>query len=190
MGNTNNIQKLTGKLLLSTMATPSDKYLSKSIVLVCQHSKDGAMGLITNKVVPDLEILSLLNKTDLSHLQNKNNMPFHLGGTENTDKCFVIHSNDFKFESSRKIDKQMSFATFDDLFRIPPLSAPKNKIACVGCCSWEPGQLEDEVGRTLWIPLDADKDLIFGNPFFDKWRAALFKIGSKSKLLLEKFGNA
>lgn len=185
----NDIENLAGKILLATLAI-SNEYLSKSMVFVCCHDKNGAMGLVVNKLLPDISAQNTLKKLNINVNQTKS-LEIHFGGLEESDKCFILHSGDYLPPKSTLIKADIALTTNADIIKsFISGECPQKKIVCVGCCIWENKQLEKEVASSYWIPIESDEDLIFGDSKADKWSKALLKIGSRTNLLLDARGNA
>lgn len=185
----NDIENLTGKILLATPAI-SNEYLSKSMVFVCNHDKNGAMGLVINKLIPNMDIRGLLRKLNVNS-RGLENLELHFGGMEESDRCFVLHSDDYLASESTMMAGNIALTINTDIIRVSTSNGgPKKKIICLGCCLWEVEQLENEVAASYWIPIDADEALIFGDQKADKWSKALLKIGSHTNLFSNSQGNA
>lgn len=188
----NDIENLTGKILVATPAI-SNEYLNKSMVLVCSHDENGAMGLIINKPIPSMNIGNLMRRLNL-YSEEFENLEVYFGGLEETDRCFILHSDDYLLEKSSRIRDGVALTINADIIRAS-LSGrwpqgPRERMVCIGCCIWEMDQLENEVASSYWIPVESDEALIFGNPKVDKWSKALLKIGMHSSLFSKESGNA
>lgn len=185
----NDIQNLTGKILVSTSSI-SKEYLNKSMIFVCSHDKNGAMGVIINKLIPNMNMKDLLTKLEINR-KNIKNIDIHFGGREEIDRCFVLHSDDCLVIDSTIITKNIAMTINTDIIKAITSSVDsKKKIFCLGCCLWDSEQLENEVASSHWIPIEADEALIFGDPNTDKWSKALLKIGSQTTLFSNIHGNA
>ena len=185
----NDIENLTGKILISTPAI-SNEYLSKSMVFICNHDKSGAMGLVINKPIPNMNIKGLLSKINVT-AERLENIELHFGGIEEPYRCFILHSHDYKVSESIIIKDNIALTVNTDILRACISNeGPQKKLICIGCCMWEVEQLENEVASSYWIPIDSDEALIFGNPKADKWSKALMKIGSHTNLFSNTSGNA
>jgi putative transcriptional regulator len=187
--NGNDIQNLTGKILISTPAI-SNEYLNKSMVFVCSHDKNGAMGVVINKLIPNMSIKNILEKLKIS-CNGVDNIETHFGGAEEIERCFILHSDDYLAPESTIISHNIALTINTDIIRAMTSSGgPKRKILCMGCCIWDPEQLENEVASSYWIPIEPDEALIFGDPNSDKWGKALMKIGSQTIVFSDVYGNA
>ena len=185
----NDIENLTGKILLATPAI-SNEYLNKSMVFICSHDRTGAMGLVINKPIPNMDIKSLLQKLKINS-DGLENLEMHFGGPEETDRCFILHSDDYIASESTRIKNNIALTINTDIIRASTSKdGPQKKIICIGCCMWEVEQLENEVASSYWIPIESDEALIFGDPRADKWSKALLKIGLHTNLFLNMSGTA
>ena len=183
------IQHLTGKILLAT-PTVSDSYLNKTMVYICAHDKNGAMGVIINKMIPNMSVCSILKNLRVG-AKGVQDIDIHFGGLEDTDRCFIFHSDDYMSQGSMIISEHIALTINPDILRvITSDGGPERKMLCIGCCTWEPEQLEEEVASGYWVPIEADEALIFGDPRADKWSKALLKIGSRTNVFAEDAGNA
>jgi putative transcriptional regulator len=160
------------------------------MIYVCSHDKNGAMGVVVNKLIPNLDISGLLK-----NLRAKNkelaNLNIHFGGREEIDRCFVLHSDDYMLHNSHLICNNIALTIDKDILNVITANGgPSKKLICIGCCIWETDQLENEVASSYWIPVEQDDALIFGDPKVDKWSKALMKIGSKTSMFSDIQGNA
>ena len=185
----NDIQHLSGKILLATPSI-SEGYLSKTMVYICAHDKNGAMGVIINKMIPNMSIRSILKNLRIGS-RGVQNIDIHFGGLEDADRCFIFHSDDYMTQGSTIISNHIALTINSDILRvITSEGGPERKMLCMGCCLWEADQLEEEVASGYWVPIEADEALIFGDPRADKWSKALLKIGSHTNVFAEAAGNA
>jgi putative transcriptional regulator len=160
------------------------------MVYVCSHDRNGAMGVVINKLIPNLDIGGLLK-----NLRTKNkglaNLNIHFGGGEEIDRCFVLHSDDYMSHNSQLIGNHVALTINKDILNVITANGgPSKKLICIGCCIWDRDQLEDEVASSYWVPVDQDEALIFGDPKVDKWSKALMKIGSKTNMFSDVQGSA
>ncbi|MDR0678423.1 MAG: YqgE/AlgH family protein [Holosporaceae bacterium] len=191
MGNKDNdIQNLRGKILLSTPSI-SNEYLDKSMVYLCSHDNAGAMGVIINKRVPDINVSSIFKKLKIN-LRGMENLDIHFGGLEEIDKCFILHSDDYSSPNSILVGHHLALTINGDIIKVITShgGGPEKKLLCMGCCIWDVEQLENEVASSYWIPIDPDEALIFGDSKADKWSKALLKIGSRTNVFSDLQGNA
>jgi putative transcriptional regulator len=189
---------LDGQMLIATPAM-SDERFARSVIYMCAHSQEGAMGIIVNQPAtnikfPDLLVqLDVLPKQDLIDLgPRREEVKVLKGGPVETGRGFVLHSADFFIENSTlPIDEGICLtATLDILKAIARGSGPANAILALGYAGWAPGQLENEIQGNGWLHCPADPDLIFGTDTSHKYQRALRKIGIDPGMLSSEVGHA
>ena len=175
---------LDGKLLIAMPSIESSVF-ERSVIYMCAHSSEGAMGLIVNKPAPELEFGDLLKQLDISARSDAQPILVHLGGPVEHGRGFVLHSGDYKIEEST-MDVGQGFgmtATLDILRDMATGKGPENSIMALGYSGWGPGQLEREIQNNGWLVCDAATDLVFGTANDDKWGAALGTLGIAPSML-------
>ncbi|MDR0632162.1 MAG: YqgE/AlgH family protein [Holosporaceae bacterium] len=186
----NDIRNLTGKILLSTQAI-SNEYPNKSMIYLCSHDKNGAIGIVINKLIPEMNVCNILKRLSMDMEESVENLDILFGGSEEIDKCFILHSDDYMSSNSTIISNHIALTVNGDILKvITSTGGPTKKLLCMGCCLWDMEQLENEVASSYWIPIDPDEALIFGNPKADKWSKALLKIGSQTNMFSDFQGTA
>ncbi len=186
---------LKGKLLIAMPSIQGDDF-SRSVVFLCDHSADGAMGLVLNKPALQMIFADLIEKLDLGAkpgLVNEDilQMPVMLGGPVKQFQGFVLHSSDYKSDETLKVSPGFSLtATVDVLRAIAAGQGPKRKLLALGYAGWSPGQLEDEILRNGWLTCDADADLVFSGDPALKHEVALKKLGVDPGMLSGEAGHA
>ena len=181
---------LTGKILVS-MPFLSDPRFLHTVIYVCGHDAQGAMGLIVNKGLPAVTFEELLAQmeVDISIIEVK--IPIHYGGPVEIGRGFVLHSSDYMSESTVVIDNGFSMtATLDILRAIATNEGPHDTLLALGYVGWSAGQLEQEVQENGWLTIDANPALIFGSDLDNKWREALATLGIDPAGLSFEVGHA
>jgi len=182
---------LTGKLLIA-MPAMSDPRFARSVVFMCAHSEDGAMGLIINKPATDLSLRGLLQQVSVDVVPDLADRPVHFGGPVEHARGFVLHSGEYQ---SRVTTLPLSgpfgmTATVDVLEDLGAGHGPDRAIVALGYAGWGPGQLEGEIAQNGWLTVDATPDLVFGTPDTGKWEAALRYLGVDALALSSAAGRA
>ena len=189
---------LDGQMLIAT-PTMSDERFARSLIYVCAHSSEGAMGIVVNQPAPNIKFpdllvqLDVLPKEDLIQIGSKrDDVKVLKGGPVETGRGFVLHSADFFIENSTlPIDEGICLtATLDILKAIARGSGPANAILALGYAGWAPGQLETEIQGNGWLHCPADSNLIFGADMSHKYEKALRKIGIDIGMLSSDVGHA
>ena len=189
---------LDGQMLIAT-PTMSDDRFARSVIYVCAHSSEGAMGIIVNQPAANIEFPDLLVQLDvipeaeLIQVKSRSEEVKVLkGGPVETGRGFVLHSADFFIENSTlPIDEGICLtATLDILKAIAKGSGPANAILALGYAGWAPGQLESEIQHNGWLHCPADAELIFGADTDQKYAKALRKLGIEPGMLSSEVGHA
>lgn len=187
----NEIEHLDGKLLIA-MPSMGDTRFERSVIYMCAHSDDGAMGLIINKPLPELEFSDLLEQLEIEIESDKEPINIHFGGPVEHGRGFVLHSRDYEAsEATLGIDEEFGMtASLEILEDISKGEGPKDCILALGYSGWGPGQLEGELRQNGWLVTDADRALVFDKGNEDKWDAAIKSIGVDPRLLSSEGGQA
>jgi putative transcriptional regulator len=189
---------LDGQLLIA-MPAMEDERFARSVIYVCAHSSEGAMGIIVNRPAgsidfPELLVqLNIIDKANPIKLpQNAESMKVLTGGPVDPGRGFVLHSSDFVIEDATlPIDDGICLtATVDILKAIARGGGPKHAVLALGYAGWRPGQLETEIQGNGWLHCAADPDLVFGRDVEDKYLRALRKIGIDPGMLSTEAGHA
>lgn len=182
---------LSGKMLIA-MPSMDDPRFEKTLIYLCAHSGDGALGLVVNRRVDEVSQSDLFNQLKLDASPDAADRHVHYGGPVETGRGFVLHSSDYHAdEATLEVDKEVSMtATVDVLKAIAAGGGPRNAMIALGYAGWGGGQLESELQRNGWLTCDSDDDLIFGLNDDGKWEAALAKLGVDPTWLSAEGGSA
>lgn len=169
---------LTGKLLIA-MPGMGDRRFEHSVVFLCAHSEEGAMGLIVNKPAQDLSFAQLLEQLKIRPTAEGQEIRVHFGGPVEHGRGFVLHSDDYGGgEATLHVADQFAMtATMDIIQAIARGDGPSRSFMALGYAGWGPGQLESEILRNGWLTADASADLVFGEDNRMKWEGALKTLG-------------
>jgi putative transcriptional regulator len=189
---------LDGQMLIAT-PTMQDERFARSVIYICAHSSEGAMGIVVNQPAPHISFKDLLVKLDVIPAADLIELPGRAGGVKvlkggpvETERGFVLHSADFFIENSTlPIDEGVCLtATLDILKAIARGNGPASAILALGYAGWAPGQLENELHHNGWLHWSADPELIFGTDVGAKYDRALKKIGIQPGMLSSEVGHA
>ncbi|MCX7888879.1 MAG: YqgE/AlgH family protein [Rhodobacteraceae bacterium] len=169
---------LSGKLLIA-MPGMGDPRFEKSVIFLCAHSGDGAMGLIVNKPAPDLSFRHLLQQLDIPVSDASRDIRVHFGGPVEHGRGFVLHSGDYQNGSSTlKVEGGFGMtATLDILEAMANGGGPRSSILALGYSGWGPGQLEAEILHNGWLTADATPEIVFDPDDRSKWARAVRQLG-------------
>lgn len=182
---------LTGQLLIA-MPGMNDPRFMHSVIYMCAHSDDGAMGLIINKPVAEIGLRELLSQLDIDASDDLKPGPVHFGGPVEQGRGFVLHSTDYESPvATLKVEGGLSMtATLDVLEEIGAGRGPTSRLLALGYAGWGPGQLEAEIGQNGWLTCAASDELVFDLPNPEKWEAALKTLGVDALALSATAGHA
>jgi putative transcriptional regulator len=182
---------LTGQLLIA-MPNMGDTRFSRTVIYVCAHSEDGAMGLVINKPVEHISFPELLGQLGIEPSPNVEPIRIMLGGPVDTSRGFVLHTADyFTQDATLQVSGQVGLtATVDILRALAKGEGPRQSMLALGYAGWGPGQLEAELQANGWLHAPADLDLLFSTDDDGKWHAAIARLGIDASLLSSTGGHA
>jgi len=189
---------LDGQILIA-MPVVEDERFARSVIYICAHSPEGAMGIVLNRPAGSIDFPDLLVQLDIIEKPEQIVLPSHAetmkvmkGGPVETGRGFVLHSSDFFIKNATlPIDEGICLtATLDILKAIAKGQGPRKAILALGYAGWAPGQLESEIQENGWLHCPADPDLIFGNDVDEKYHRALQKLGIDLAMLSSEAGHA
>lgn len=169
---------LTGALLVA-MPGMGDPRFDRSVIFVCAHSDEGAMGLMVNKQAADVCLSALLKQLEISTKAPVHDMQVHIGGPVEPSRGFVLHGRDYT-SRLKTLEIGTAFgmtATLDVLEDIATGHGPAQALIMLGYAGWGPGQLEGEIAQNGWLTVDADPALVFEPEDDGKWAATLGTLG-------------
>ncbi|TMV83449.1 YqgE/AlgH family protein, partial [Thioclava sp. BHET1] len=169
---------LTGKFLIA-MPGMEDPRFDHSLIFLCAHSEDGAMGLIVNKPLPEPGFATLLEQLEIVPAPGVAAVPVHFGGPVETARGFVLHSADYSAGgTTMQVDAHFAMtATVEILQDLAEGTGPRRALLALGYAGWGPGQLEGEILRNGWLTCDASEELVFSNESATLWERALKTLG-------------
>ena len=163
---------LTGQVLIA-MPGLEDPEFDHSVVYLCAHGEDGAMGLIINRPLPKPSFPDLLRQLNLGDAPPARAISLCKGGPVENARGFVLHSADWTGDDSLRVDDDIALtASLDVLKAIADGGGPNKGILALGYANWGPGQLDREMRENAWLTVDADQDLLFGEDNEGKWTAS------------------
>jgi len=180
----------TGQML-AAMPNMSDSRFVKSVIYVCSHSQEGAMGIVVNRLVPSLSFPKLLSQLNIKPVGLEDEIHVHLGGPVDGERGFVLHSPDYIKESTVVVDDDFALtATIDILRDMATGAGPHKKLLALGYAGWGPGQLDQEILDNGWLTVPANDAIVYDDEVDTKWERALGQLGIDPRLLLDEAGHA
>lgn len=189
---------LDGQLLIA-MPAMTDKRFARSVIYMCLHNADGAMGLIINQRAANVSFANLLRELGVLEDGGQDEIPARvldlnvlIGGPVETRNGFVLHSPDYSAsESTLEIDAKVRLTnTVDILKAIARGRGPDRALVALGYAGWAPGQLEGEIQANGWLSCAADPDIVFDTDLELKYDRALSKLGVDPSHLVSYAGHA
>ncbi len=189
---------LDGQMIVA-MPGIGDPRFDRSVIYMCSHNTDGAMGFVVNKPAANITFKELLSRLDIIPAGEGIELPeetgqvhVHFGGPVETGRGFVIHSADyFLKDSTLPINENVGLtATLEILRAIATGRGPRRVLLTLGYAGWGPGQLEEEIKQNGWLHCEPDEELLFGADLEAKYAHALRKIGIDPRMLSSEAGHA
>jgi len=181
---------LAGQLLIA-MPQMQDHRFQRSVIFLCAHSEDGAMGLVINKLLDTVTLPELLDKLGIPAPGMGRGMRVHCGGPVEEGRGFVLHSADYVEEDTLVVGDDLALtATLSILRAIGRGEGPRRSFLALGYAGWGPGQLDAEIQANGWLHVSADEGIVFDDDLKDKWHRALAKLGIDPLALSADAGHA
>ena len=167
---------LTGQLLIA-MPGMEDPRFAQSVVFLCAHTPEGAMGLVLNHPLAAPSFEDLLKQLDIKPVPPARSIRLCHGGPVENARGFVLHTTDWTGEGSLRVDDALALtASLDILKAIAEGGGPRESLLALGYAGWSPGQLDEEMRKNAWLTAPADAALLFDDDHETKWRRALAKL--------------
>lgn len=187
---------LTGKILIAMPALEEPTF-AHSVIFLCAHSRDGAMGLIVNKPMAGMSFIELADRIDLSKTPSRvaeklMQMPVLTGGPVEQQRGFVLHSTEYPGgDGSLKVNEHFALtATTNILTDMARGHGPVRCLLALGYAGWSPGQLESEILHNGWLHGDATPELVFSEGHDAKYHTAMKLLGIDPRMLSASAGHA
>ena len=173
------------------MPAMEDPRFSQSVIYVCAHTAEGAMGLVLNRPIVKPSFEELLKQLEVAPLPPARHIRLCSGGPVDNARGFVLHTSDWIGEGSLRVNETVALtASLDVLKVIAEGGGPREGILALGYAGWGPGQLDEEIQHNAWLSVPADEHLVFDPDHDTKWRRALAKLKIDPLLLSEAAGHA
>ncbi len=181
---------LAGQMLVA-MPQMQDPRFTRTVVYVCAHTAEGAMGLVINRTLEQITFPDLLAQLDITATPECEPIRVHFGGPVDSGRGFVLHSTDYLQDSTLVVGDAVALtATVDVLRDIAAGQGPRRSLLALGYAGWSPGQLDEELRANAWLTVPADDELLFGPELERKWERAIGKLGIDAAKLSGDAGHA
>lgn len=180
---------------LIAMPSMLDPVFGGTVVYLCEHNADGALGVIINKAT-DMTMGVLFERVDLSLEIEADRMPVDkkpvmFGGPVQVERGFVLHAPHGSFSSMMKVTDDIALTTSKDVLEAVAVGeGPQRLLVSLGCSGWSAGQLEEEISRNGWLTVRADPSIIFDLPIEERFAAAMKLLGIDPMMLAGEAGHA
>jgi putative transcriptional regulator len=176
---------------LIAMPAMADPHFAHSLTYVCEHSKDGALGIVVNKPI-DMTLSALFEQIDIPLGDaDRRESPVHFGGPVQVDRGFVLHRPLGNWQSTLAISDDLGLTTSKDVLEaVGRGEGPKDVLVSLGYAGWSAGQLEQELAQNAWLTVEADPNLLFGLPAEARLSAAMRLLGIDFSRLSDDVGHA
>ena len=181
---------LTGQLLIA-MPGMEDQRFAQSVIYLCAHTDEGAMGIVLNKPLRKPSFEDLLRQLDVTPVPPARRIQLCQGGPVDHARGFVLHTADWTGDGSLRVDDRIALtASLDVLKAIAEGAGPREGLLALGYASWGPGQLDQEMQQNVWLSAPAGQELVFDTAHNTKWRRALASLRIDPLLLSGAAGHA
>ena len=168
-----------------------DPNFSQTVTCICEHTADGALGIVVNRAHPALFTKEIFSELKLEYVEETANIPIYIGGPVHFDEIFILHGPPFGWHGCLQVTSTLALSnTRDILTSISQGKGPHQVIIALGCAGWGPGQLESEISQNAWLTGPVSDDIIFEVPEDERWNAAVKKLGIDPVLLTHTAGHA
>jgi len=175
------------------MAMPGlmDPNFHQTVTLICEHTLEGAMGIIIDRRLPELDSGRIFKELEIACLQEQTNIPIHFGGPVHVGEIFILHGPPFHWEGCLEVSPEFGLSnTTDILESIAVGKGPENYLIAIGCSGWGAGQLENEMRENAWLTGVALPRIVFKTPLEQRWSNAIEQLGINPDLLIGEAGHA
>ncbi len=184
------MEPLKGQFLIA-MPSMLDFNFSHTVTCLSEHSEDGALGIVVNRVIPSLTAGSIFRELKIEYTTSTSMIPLHIGGPVHPNEIFILHGEPFSWEGCLMITPTLAMSNTMDLIEaIAKGEGPQAFLIAIGCAGWGQGQLEAEILQNTWLTCPVDDKIIFESKVGERWNAAVKLLGIDPILLSDTAGHA
>jgi putative transcriptional regulator len=180
---------LAGQLLIA-MPTLIAPPFARTVIYLCAHNDQGAMGLVVNKPLSSIDFPTLLDQLGIPHGDLLGSTRVQFGGPVESGRGFVLHSTDYRAEKTVVVGEVAVTSTLEVLQAIASGGGPSRHLLALGYAGWSAGQLDAEIQANGWLNVPCDSDILFGDDLSVKWERAIAKLGIDPTMLSGEAGHA
>ncbi len=181
---------LTNHFLVA-MPSLMNSIFEKSVILVCQHNEEGALGIVVNRTtelcLKDIVSELNLNTTDVPEMK----LPVHFGGPVQVDRGLVLHDSQNSWAATIPVGSELNLTLSRDVLEaISENKGPQLCMPLLGFAGWDSAQLESEMSENVWLSTPADSSIIFDTPINQRWQRAASLVGINIETMPTYAGHA
>lgn len=181
---------LKGQFLIA-MPSLLDPNFFQAVTCICEHTLEGALGLVINRVLPDLNGKMIFQELGLDPVPQLEALPVHLGGPVHKGQIFILHGPPFDWESHHLVTPTLALSNSKDILdALARGEGPASFILALGCAGWGPGQLEAEIMANAWLTTPVNETILFKTQTEERWEEAAKLLGVDISLLGDTVGHA
>ncbi|MFH0787941.1 MAG: YqgE/AlgH family protein [Pseudomonadota bacterium] len=181
---------LKGHFLIA-MPSLLDPNFFQTVTCICEHSLEGALGLVINRVLPDLSSGTVFQELGVDSVPERDNLPIYLGGPVHKGQVFVLHGPPFEWEGLHPVTSSLALSNSRDILEaLARGKGPETFVLTLGCAGWGPGQLEAEIMANAWLTCPINDAILFEAPAEKRWKLSARLIGIDLNLLSDTVGHA
>ena len=154
-----------------------DSRFEKTVILMLEHDNKGALGIVINKPMGTISLGPLISQVEDKSINKKQlydvKIPIYWGGPVDDHKILILHSKDYKNESTKEYNNLSTSDDLATLVEIAEKKGPKKSLIVLGLAAWNIGQLDGEIELERWTLSEIDEDLIFDMENKKKWLKAI-----------------
>jgi putative transcriptional regulator len=172
------------------MPNISDPIFTGALIFICEHTKEGAMGIIVNRPL-GLALPSLFKQLGVEISASAKDFPIYFGGPVQTNRGFILHKPLGNWQSTLAVSDHIGLTTSKDvLIAVNEGNGPDALLITLGHAQWQAGQLEQELAENVWLSMAADTSIIYNVPSDERYDAALKLLGVDRGMLNAEAGHA
>ncbi len=181
---------LKGQFLLA-MPGLADPNFAKTVTCICEHTKDGAVGISVNRLGAVIFGKDLFEGLNIEYSQDAAAIPIYIGGPVHMGEIFILHGPPLDWRGSYQITPSLAMSRSTDIIEAIAIDqGPRSFLMTLGCAGWGPGQLESEIMENVWLISPIAEEIIFDTPVEMRWETAVNKLGIDPDMLSNTAGHA
>ncbi len=182
---------MVGSLLVA-MPQMEDPYFQRAVVYLTHHNQsEGARGIVINKPTSKITCQEILDQLKMPSAETNAFPPVLIGGPDHRLQGFILHTPEVFYPETQKITDDICLTTTQEILGEIALGhRPNQYLVAIGCATWAPSQMEEELMGNLWLSVPANKEVLFETPYEKKWEKAINLLGFSANLFAPKAGKA